>query len=270
MGSRRSRGPERLARTLNLYTATIAAPGRTQIGGATSADRSDPDVEAELAEKAKPARIEAETRKQVAIKAAEQQRAVASRADTGSQDKMADAIGAAKFADTIEVPLIPRLVADDVTLRLRRHCSPSRAVGWQSSQPRGIFDIIAGRYSGSIPNMDLWLRGIPGDSLKGRPQRPATGICSPTGAHARLLMIQPAVLSAIAANREFRGRGILARILYACPVSKVGWRTNCGAPVDPDTQRYEGVVVRLASEMAGCGGDRVLLTLTPLRSRRSK
>ncbi len=250
---------------LNLYTATIAAPGERKSAVQQALTGPILDVEAELAEKAKPARIEAETRKQVAIKAAEQQRAVASRADTGSQDKkMADAIGAAKFADTIEVPLIPRLVADDVT--------PEAAASLLAEQggrlaiisaEGGIFDIIAGRYSGSIPNMDLWLKGHSGDSLKvdrkGRPpeyvRRPALTLG---------LMIQPAVLSAIAANREFRGRGFLARILYACPVSKVGRRTIAAPPVDPDTQkRYEGVVVRLASEMAGCGGDRVLLTLTP-------
>jgi len=44
------------------------------------------------------------------------------------------------------------------------------------------------------------------------------------------LMIQPHVLSTIAARQDFRGRGLLARFLYACLVSKLGHRT-IGTPV---------------------------------------
>ena len=175
---------------------------------------------------------------------------------------MADAIGRAMIADAIEVPPIPRLVADDVT--------PEAAASLLAEQggrlaiisaEGGIFDIIAGRYSRSIPNMDLWLKGHSGDPLKvdrkGRPpeyvRRPALTLG---------LMIQPAVLSAIAANREFRGRGFLARILYARPVSKVGRRKIAPKPVDPDIEkRYEDTVKDLATGMVGWAGDPAVLTL---------
>ena len=132
------------------------------------------------------------------------------------------------------MPPIPRLVADDVT--------PEAAASLLAEQggrlaiisaEGGIFDIIAGRYSGNVPNMDLWLKGHSGDPMKvdrkGRPpeyvRRPALTLG---------LMIQPAVLSAIAANRQFRGRGFLARILYAYPVSKVGHRAIAPAPPATD------------------------------------
>ncbi len=95
----------------------------------------------------------------------------------------------------------------------------------------GIFDTIAGRYSSNIPILDVWLKGHAGDPLrvdrKGRApeyvQRPALTLC---------LMIQPVTLSAIARNEMFRGRGLLARFLFALPPSKVGHR-RAGAPRSP-------------------------------------
>jgi hypothetical protein len=249
---------------LCLYTATIAAPGERKSAVQQAMVRPIFDTEAQLVAKGAGERLEAATRKQVAVKAAELERNSAARAAEGRQDKaMADAIGAAKFADDIHVPPIPRLVADDITpeaaASLLAEQSGRLAI---ISAEGGIFDIIAGRYSRSIPNMDLWLKGHSGDPLKvdrkGRPpeyvRRPALTLG---------LMIQPAVLTAIAANREFRGRGFLARILYAFPVSKVGRRTIPAPPVDLAIEkRYEAVVAELASGMARWGGDPAVLTLT--------
>jgi hypothetical protein len=254
---------------LCLYTATIAAPGERKSAVQQAMVRPILDTEAQLAANCGGERLEAATRKQVAVKAAERERNTAARAAHDKQDKaMADAIGKAIIADAIEVPPIPRLVADDIT--------PEAAASLLAEQggrlaiisaEGGIFDIIAGRYSGSIPNMDLWLKGHSGDQLKvdrkGRPpecvRRPALTLG---------LMIQPAVLSAIAANREFRGRGFLARILYACPVSKVGRRKIAAPPVDPVIEkRYEAVVAELASGMVERGGDSAVLTLTPTAQR---
>jgi hypothetical protein len=127
----------------------------------------------------------------------------------------------------------------------------------------GIFDIIAGRYSGNVPNMDLWLKGHSGDPLKvdrkGRApeyvRRPALTLG---------LMIQPEVLSAIAANRQFRGRGFLARILYAWPESKVGRRQIAPPPISSDVvMNYDTTICELASGMVGWRSDPAILVLTP-------
>lgn len=76
-------------------------------------------------------------------------------------------------------------------------------------------------------------------------------------------MIQPSVLNAVAANSQFRGRGFLARILFAYPVSKVGRRTIGAPPVPPEVERlYRDAVGGLAAGMAGWGGDPAILTLT--------
>ena len=79
-----------------------------------------------------------------------------------------------KAVDAIDVPELPRLVADDVTpeavASLLAECGGSIAV---VSAEGGVFDIIAGRYNGNIPNMDVWLKGHSGDMIrvdrKGRP-----------------------------------------------------------------------------------------------------
>ena len=212
---------------LCLYAVTIAASGERKSAVQLPMVRPILDVESQLAEDGLAARLEAETRKQVALKAADRQRNAAAAAGTNGQDAtMANAIGAAMLAESIEVPPIPRMVADDIT--------PEAAASLLADQggrlaiisaEGGIFDIIAGRYSGNVPNMDLWLKGHSGDPLKvdrkGRApeyvRRPALTLG---------LMIQPEVLNAIAANRQFRGRGFLARILYAWPVSKVGARSR--------------------------------------------
>ena len=77
------------------------------------------------------------------------------------------------------------------------------------------------------------------------------------------LMIQPAVLSTIAANREFRGRGFLARILYSYPVSKVGHRRIGAPPVGDEIRRtYTTAVADLAAGLVGWVGDPAILTLT--------
>ena len=76
------------------------------------------------------------------------------------------------------------------------------------------------------------------------------------------LMIQPAVLRTIALRQDFRGRGLLARFLYARPVSRVGHR-RIGTPVAQEVEAaYHDTVKDLATGMAGWGGDnRAVLTL---------
>jgi len=251
---------------LNLYTATIAAPGERKSAVQLAMVRPLLDAEHQLTDTGLPARLEAETRKQVAEKAAEKLKQEAARAaNTDAWDTaMADAIGAAAIAASIEVPAVPRLVADDIT--------PEAAASVLAEQggrlaiitaEGGIFDIIAGRYSNNIPNMDVWLKGHSGDPMKvDRKGRPPEYIRRP--ALTLGLMLQPAVLNAIAANRQFRGRGLLARILYAYPVSKVGYRAI--APASPDETTvagYEAVMKGLAAGMAGWVGDPAVLTLTP-------
>jgi replicative DNA helicase len=248
---------------LCLYAVTIASPGERKSAVQMAMTRPLLDVEQELIDTTNAARIDAEVRKHVATKAAERQRNAAAQADGHDRNKLLDdAIAATALADAIRVPSIARLVADDIT--------PEAAVTLLAEQngrlaiisaEGGVLDIIAGRYS-TLPNLDLWLKGHSGDPVrvdrKGRPpeyiQHPALTLG---------LMIQPAVLDRIARNPDFRGRGLLARFLYAFPASKVGHRTIAPPPVTAQTrQTYTDLLAKLAHGLVGWAGDPVALMLT--------
>jgi hypothetical protein len=183
--------------------------------------------------------------------------------DRADAKTAADAAKAAKAAmRQIEVPVIPRLLADDVTPEatatlLADHGGRIAII----SAEGGIFDTIAGRYAKTV-NVDVYLKGHAGDRIKvDRQGRAAQHIPSP--ALTMGLMVQPRIIEAIAANRDFRGRGLLARFLYAVPVSKVGFRKSAATPVSESTEaKYSHWIKKLASEMAEWAGDPMILTLT--------
>lgn len=112
--------------------------------------------------------------------------------------------------------------------------------------------MMGGRYSNGIPNLDLYLQGHAGTAVRvdrksGPPvdlQRPALAIgISP----------QPSVLRGLTAQEGFRGRGLLARFLYALPPSRLGYRSL-------DTTPVSETVVTAYSEMC-----LQLLTIDPER-----
>ena len=183
-------------------------------------------------------------------------------ADRKAAAAAADAAKKAKAAmREIHVPEVPRLLADDVTPEataslLADHGGRIAIV----SAEGGIFDTIAGRYARTV-NMDVFLKGHSGDRIRvDRQGRPPQHIPSP--ALTMGLMVQPRVIEAIAANRDFVGRGLLARHLYAMPVSKVGFRVSAATPVSESTEaQYSYWIKKLASEMAGWAGDPMVLTL---------
>lgn len=206
----------------------------------------------ELAERVRDQRLEATMAKEVATKAAEVARGKAGRASFEERDELLkEAIGAMQAAEAIDVPILPRLLADDIT--------PERCAGLLAEQggrlavvsaEGGIFDIISGRYSSGVPALDVWLKGHSGDQLRVDRQSRAPEFI-PNPALTLCLMIQPSVLTSIARNRDFRGRGLLARFLYAVPDSKVGHRL-VGAPVVPDqvAADYRDLIKSLALALA--------------------
>jgi replicative DNA helicase len=210
---------------LNLFTCTVAEPGERK--SAVQAEMAAPLLAAErdLVDQAGPVIAEAETLRAIALKASDQAKAKAGNAEGKDRDaKTADAVSAAMMAEAIVVPTLPRLVADDVTPEAAGSLLAEQAGRLAIvSAEGGIFDVIAGRYSGNVPNLDVFLKGHAGDALKvDRKGRPPEYVPNP--ALTLGLMVQPAVLTAIGEQRSFRGRGLLARFLYTVPPSKVGRR----------------------------------------------
>jgi hypothetical protein len=149
------------------------------------------------------------------------------------------------------LPLVPpptRLYVDD--------CTPERLASIMAEQggrmavfsdEGGVFDLLAGRYSRGVPNLDLWLKGhsvspvrVDRADLTRRPillDRPhlTVGI-SP----------QPDVLESLRDQPGFRSRGFLARFLYGLPQSPLGFRTlePRSIPIDVE-QRYRTGITHL-------------------------
>ncbi len=123
-----------------------------------------------------------------------------------------------------DVPIRPQLWTSDATPErlgslLAEH---GECMAWLSSEG-GVFDLLAGRYSKGVPNLDLALKAHSGDAERvDRGSRPAVYLEKP-----RLtvgLSPQPSVLHGLANQRGFRGRGLLARFLYMMPPSLLGYR----------------------------------------------
>jgi len=93
----------------------------------------------------------------------------------------------------------------------------------------GIFGIAAGRYSGDI-NLDLFLKGHAGEDYRvDRQGRPPAHI--PNATLTMGLAVQPDVLTSLAHHPSFRGRGFLARVLFALPIHQVGTRFYQDRPI---------------------------------------
>jgi hypothetical protein len=146
------------------------------------------------------------------------------------------------------VPPLPRLWADDVTpehLGTMMHQHNER-MGILSAEG-GIFDILAGRYSNGIPNMEIFLKGHACE-----PGRVDRGSREPVFLDAPCLTIglapQPAVLRGLTGKPGFRGRGLLARFLYFLPASMLGYRTLKTDPVPERVkQAWGNLITRLLS-----------------------
>jgi hypothetical protein len=134
-------------------------------------------------------------------------------------------------AELPDIPLQPQISTSDATperlgAMLAEH---GECMAWLSSEG-GVFDLLQGRYSNGIPNLDLVLKAHSGDAERvDRGSRPPVFLRSP-----RLsigLSPQPDVLRGLAAKPGFRGRGLLGRFLYLLPPSPLGYRHLQSNPV---------------------------------------
>ena len=124
-----------------------------------------------------------------------------------------------------EIPTIPQLWTGDVTVEnLGTIMAANNECMAILSDEAGIFDIISGRYSSGIPNLDLLLKSHSGTSVRVNRGSRATDYLK----HPALTMgltPQPEVLKGLSRIPSFRGRGLLGRFLYAIPPSNLGSRT---------------------------------------------
>lgn len=139
-------------------------------------------------------------------------------------------------AEIQEVPRLPQLWTSDATPERMGTLLADNAecMAWLSSES-GIFDLLAGRYSNGIPNLDLILKSHAGDSERvDRGSRPPVFLAHPSLTIG--LSPQPEALRGLAGKPGFRGRGLLARFLYFLPPSPLGYRKLTSKPIPCDVR----------------------------------
>lgn len=140
---------------------------------------------------------------------------------------------AAELAD-IESPALPRLLVDDATPeKIAILLSQNGGRLGIASAEGTIFDNMMGRHSSKgVANLNIILKGHSGDSFsEDRVGRSSVEISSP--ALSLVLAVQHDVVASLTSKREMRGRGMLARILFAVLRAKAGSRTYRAPAVPP-------------------------------------
>ena len=145
-----------------------------------------------------------------------------------------------------EVPVSPRILCQDVTpeyLATLMGIHNERMSIF--SAEGGISEIIAGRYSNGMPNLDIFLQSHSGDRV-----RVDRGSREPVILDEPCLTIglcpQPDVLNGMGSKPGFRGRGLMDRFLYLLPKSPLGYRTLDTRPIPEDVKaRYAHLIRQL-------------------------
>jgi hypothetical protein len=212
---------------LNIWACAILEPGNRKTAVVNGCTAPVLEWQAEQKEKLEPAilRAESERKSQEALISSMRGKL---KADAPDQTELIRQIQELELKRP-QVPRLPQIWASDTTPeQLGIILSENHERMAILSDEGGIFDILAGRYSKGIPNLDLFLKAHSGSPERiDRASRPAVYLRAP--ALTVGISPQPAVVQKLAGIDGFRGRGLLARFLYALPVSLLGFR-SC----DPD------------------------------------
>jgi hypothetical protein len=143
-----------------------------------------------------------------------------------------------------DLPCLPQIWAADVTPEnLAVIMAENNECMALLSDEGGMLDILAGRYSNGVPNLDVYLQGHAGSPVRvNRGSRPPVFLQRPCLSMG--IAPQPDVVKALQDKPGFRGRGLLARFLYAMPESNLGRRTLNVSPMPDDVRDAYADLVR--------------------------
>jgi len=236
---------------VNLFTAVLLEPGNRKSAVFTEALKPLRELEAELIEAARPtiARQQSDRRLDEARLRKLEKTAAEKLGDEAAEARHAAGNLAASLAES-SAPVLPRLLVDDATAEKLGMMLADQGGRIASMSPEGsVFDLMSGLYSKSgIPQFNVYLLGHCGDELvTDRVSRESVRVERPalTCAYA----MQPSVIEGLARNSAFRGRGLLARFLYAAPKSWIGERRVDTPPVSDELREaYHDVVRTLVAD----------------------
>jgi len=238
---------------VNLFTAVLLEPGNRKSAVFSDAIRPLRELEAEMVEAARSAVAQAQSeRRQAEARLRKLEKTAAEANGSDSFKAREEAIKLAAVLAEQPEPVLPRLVVDDATQEKLGMMLAQQDGRLASMSPEGgVFDLMAGLYSKSgAPNLGVYLMGHSGDDLitdrvgraSVRVERPAL-----TCAYA----MQPSVIEGLAEHAAFRGRGLLARFLYAAPRSWIGEREIAPEPVSDSTREAYRQLVRTLAQVSG-------------------
>jgi hypothetical protein len=248
---------------VNLYVCCLLDPANRKSAAFRAAFEPVREIEKRLIESAGPdvARLQSERRIDEKRLAELEKKASKPNGDLEASQEAAEL--SIRLAET-PIPALPRLIMDDATaeaVEIALTSQGGRLI--VSGCEGGLFDVMAGRYSGGASNLDVFLKAHAGDDLRvDRVTRGAVFVerCCLTLAYA----VQPQVIQGLADNRAFRGRGLIGRFLYSFPGNILGRRRIDSRPIPPDVaDSYGRLIDQLFSHGENVGMYPKRLTLSP-------
>ena len=231
--------------TINLYTLVIARPS----------ERKSPALKETAAPVYKYVKEENERRQPEIVKYELERKVLSGKlkniqdslSKSGSKTKytIQDALECQKELDDLEEVKKLQMILDDVTPEalVKAMKENNERIGIVSAEG-GIFGMLAGRYSNNT-NIDIFLKSYSGEYYSTvRIGRGGNELENPLLTIA--LAVQPQIIADIMDNKDFRGRGLLARFLYCIPNTRVGSRTYKSKPINPFVkEQYEKLINEL-------------------------
>ncbi len=210
----------------NVWVLPSLAPGNRKSAVEKAAARPLREWEHDQAEAMKPKIASVTAEAEVFEARAKEKKKAATKADTDAEARDLAQQAADILSAVPEIPKPPQLWTSDATpenlgVLLAIH---GERMAWLSAEA-GFFEIVGGRYSKGVPNLDLMLKAHAGDTERvDRIGRPSVHLSEPLLTVA--MSPQPELLRGLMAKPGFRGRGLLGRFLYFLPRSPLGYRTH--------------------------------------------
>lgn len=249
---------------INLYVACLLEPANRKSAVFSAAFRPLRLIERELIELAAPevARLSSARR----VKESRMKKAEKKACDKSCPESAELAGNLAAELSNEPVAALPKLLVDDATaeaVEMQLAAQGGRLIC--AGAEGGLFDVMAGRYSSGVGNLDCFLKGHAGDDL--RVDRVIRGSivvdrCCLTLAYA----IQPEVIRGMADRPSFRGRGLIGRFMYSMPETRLGKRLINAAPVSGALADSYSALVRRLAVIENDGERPRFLTMSPRAS----
>lgn len=213
---------------LNLYTLVVAPPAERKSAVVSLMSEPVKQYENSENERLAPSIEQNKIEKQILQN---RRKALESKAAKGQGDYIYEIQAISEEISEFKEIKPCRLFCDDITPeKLTGILYDNNGKTAILSSEGGIFDIMAGRYSGSS-NIDVFLKAHAGDSIRvDRQSRQSEYIKNPI--MTTLIFSQPSVMASLIENAIFQGRGLCARFLYSIPTSIVGKRKFGGNTID--------------------------------------